>query len=78
MSGANLSSTEMNHANLRETNLRKANLQFSEIVGADLSGADLTGASWDPIWHMDAIVCNTTLPDGKVILERSFLPLGFR
>ena len=62
LTGADLTWVDLNAANLWDANLTKANLR-----GANLDGANLTGANLDGATMREAILCNTTMPDGGVI-----------
>ena len=48
-------------------NLESAILSGADLSGADLSGANLKGADLNYANMKDAILCNTTMPDGSVI-----------
>ena len=61
LSGANLHSADLSNANLKGAILT-ADLEGAFLNGAILSGANLKGANLE-----DAILCNTTMPDGSVI-----------
>ena len=48
------------YADLRKANLTEVSLGKADLKGANLSGANLTKANLD-----GAVLCHTTMPDGK-------------
>ena len=62
LKNADLYKADLSGANLSGANLRRANLKDVSLYKADLSNANLKGANLE-----DAILCNTTMPDGSVI-----------
>ena len=67
LSNANLLGAKLRGAILASADLRNAILREANITGANLGGADLTGANLTRAYMNDAILCNTTMPDGSVI-----------
>ncbi len=66
LSGANLTNADLFGADLTDVNLTGANLSGanlgnSRLVDANLTDADISGAVFD-----SAIICKTTMPDGKI------------
>lgn len=74
--GANLDEMDLSELDLRRANFRGASLrdallsgarlQRASFRGADLSGADLSGAVITGTNFVDAIFCETTMPNGSV------------
>ena len=62
ISGKDLKNKDLNGADLRKANLRKADLR-----GADLGQAILTGANLEDVKLDGAILCHTTMSDGKKV-----------
>ena len=60
LSQANLTGADLSQANLTKADLTGADLSQANLTGADLTGADLEGVKLD-----SAILCRTTMPDGK-------------
>ena len=67
LSNANLLGAKLRGAILASADLRNAILREANITGANLGGADLTGANLTRAYMNDVILCNTTMPDGRVI-----------
>ena len=67
LESANMVRANLERANLRDANLKRANLTGANLVNADLSGANLSGADLIMTYMNDAILCNTTMPNGSVI-----------
>ena len=65
--GAKLRGAILVEAILASADLRNAILREANITGANLGGADLTGANLTRAYMNDVILCNTTMPDGRVI-----------
>ena len=69
---ANLQGAKLNAANLQGAFLVYANLKGADLTGADLRGADLRGAflfkaNLDGAYLGSVRLCNTTMPDGRVL-----------
>ncbi len=69
--GSNLEGASLSKANLRGADLRRTNLSGSTLSGANLSGADLSDANLRDATLSKAtlsvvLLCNTTLPEGRV------------
>ena len=64
---ADLSGALLDNAELRIANLSGANLPGARLNGADLRSANLSGADLIMTYMNDAILCNTTMPNGSVI-----------
>ena len=58
---------DLSGANLKFANLEGANLEGADLRGANLDGAYLKGANTKFASMKGAILCNTTMPDGRVI-----------
>ena len=67
LQNANLERTNLEGANLERTDLGGANLLRATLKGANLDGANLKGANTKYASMKGAILCNTTMPDGRVI-----------
>ena len=67
LEGANLKDANLRGANLRGANLEGANLEGADLRGANLDGAYLKGANTKFASMKGAILCNTTMLDGRVI-----------
>ena len=65
--GAKLFGAKLQNANLERTDLGGANLLRATLKGANLDGANLKGAKTEFARMKGAILCNTTMPDGRVI-----------
>ena len=66
LKGADLVGTYLAGADLRNADLRGANLQEAKLQGANLVVTYLAGAK---LWKANlegAILCNTTMPDGRI------------
>jgi uncharacterized protein YjbI with pentapeptide repeats len=66
LSGANLSRANLILAHMGWVNLSGANLRGADLLGADLRWANLLGADLSGSTIAQAILCNTTMPDGSV------------
>lgn len=71
LSNANLSRTDLRRTNLTNANLSNANLKGADLrdanlMDADLSGANLKDATLNSGTLSVIILCNTTLPEGRV------------
>jgi uncharacterized protein YjbI with pentapeptide repeats len=79
--GSNLEGASLIQANLSGADLRRTNLNGADLSGANLSGANLTDANLMDVDLTDAnlrdanmnkkvlsivLLCNTTLPEGRV------------
>ena len=67
LEGADLKFADLKRANLSEADLRHANLRNANLRNANLKGADLTGADLKDVKLDGAILCHTTMPDGKKV-----------
>ena len=71
LNGANLTEADLRFARLKDADLSNANLKgailTADLEGAFLNGAILSGANLKGANLEDAILCNTTMPDGSVI-----------
>ena len=67
LEGADLKFSDLKRANLTEADLRHTNLRNANLRNANLKGADLTGANVENVKLGGAILCHTTMPDGKKV-----------
>ena len=67
LKGADLKFADLKRANLSEADLRHTNLRNANLRNANLNGADLTGADLKDVKLDGAILCHTTMPDGKKV-----------
>ena len=65
--GCNLESANLKGAYLFEAYLFESELGGADLRKANLDGANLRDANLSYAIMMDAILCNTTMPDGSVI-----------
>jgi hypothetical protein len=63
---ANLFKTDLRDANLYRADLTGANLFGADLAGANLFGANLEGANVVKANVDEALLCNTTMPDGSI------------
>jgi hypothetical protein len=63
---ANLFKTDLREANLYRADLTGANLFGADLAGANLFGANLEGANVVKANVDEALLCNTTMPDGSI------------
>ena len=66
LKGANLRYAKLEGANLEEANLKDADLLRANLRDANLDGAYLKGANTKFAAMKGAILCNTTMPDGRI------------
>ncbi|MDT8310063.1 MAG: pentapeptide repeat-containing protein [Methylophaga sp.] len=66
LEGADLRGALMDYTHLVGVNLKNANLDGAQMIFSDLSGADLTGASMEGTSVRGIVLCDTTMPDGKI------------
>ncbi len=71
--GCNFSFIQLMNANFTGTNLQSAMFIFTDLRGADFTNADLRDANLDGAGFNSqyneidrAIICNTTMPNGKI------------
>lgn len=65
--GADLRGANLQGADLKASDLREANLAGANLFQADLRSTNLTGAILTNADLTEAILCNTTMPDGKKV-----------
>ena len=66
LSGADLSGADLSGANLKGAYLKGAYLRGANLYGAIMNGANLKGAILRGANVNGIILCNTTMPDGRV------------
>lgn len=64
---AKLEDAELENAELNDAKLADAKLSGIKLVGADLTNANLTGADVEKYELGEAVLNNTTLPDGSIL-----------
>ncbi len=74
LQGANLQGVDLKGANLGGANLRNADLSLANLEQSNLGAADLRGANLERTFMNEAILCNTTMPDGRIEYSGCALP----
>ena len=65
--GVHISGRDLSHKDLKGANLTVADLKGANLTGADLTGANLIGADLEDVKLDGAILCHTTMSDGKKV-----------
>lgn len=67
--GARLYGADIRQCNLSGADLRNADLRVSRLDEVNFQDTNLQGANWRNAERCGAFFCNTTMPDGEIVIE---------